>query len=327
MVAEPVPPEVQAWADERAAARARRDYAAADALRARIEAAGWRVTDTAQGPLLTAAPGYETVTPAQVQDRSEEPDGHAASVLLLLEDHAGHVPVDVVVDDAARCLAGVLAHSQGHDYEIVILDNAVGGDAAEWAVDAAANPGIHSVHLAEPVGFAQARALQHRLATGRVLVWLDTGVEFTGDVLSPLLAAFDDASVGAAGRWGAEIGHSVWHFDAVEPGAEPADVHAVWGYLLALRRALVTDAVVTPDESYRFYRNADADVSLQVRAAGARAVVLDLPATQHVHRGYSATPADVVERESKRNYRRLLDRWRPVMEQLRLPPPPPRPYT
>jgi hypothetical protein len=46
------PPEVLALVEEREAARARRDWAAADALRERIAALGWQVRDTLTGPDL-----------------------------------------------------------------------------------------------------------------------------------------------------------------------------------------------------------------------------------------------------------------------------------
>jgi cysteinyl-tRNA synthetase len=50
-----LPPEVRALADERQAARERRDWAAADALRDRIAAMGYAVTDTPEGPRLEPA--------------------------------------------------------------------------------------------------------------------------------------------------------------------------------------------------------------------------------------------------------------------------------
>ena len=47
------PEEVQALVAERTAAKKAKDWARADALRARISALGWSVTDTAQGPQLS----------------------------------------------------------------------------------------------------------------------------------------------------------------------------------------------------------------------------------------------------------------------------------
>ncbi len=49
------PPEVALLAQERESARARRDWAAADALRGQIAALGWQVLDTQTGPQLERA--------------------------------------------------------------------------------------------------------------------------------------------------------------------------------------------------------------------------------------------------------------------------------
>jgi hypothetical protein len=51
------PPEVLALVEKREAARARRDWAGADALRAEIKALGWLVRDTPEGPQLVELHG------------------------------------------------------------------------------------------------------------------------------------------------------------------------------------------------------------------------------------------------------------------------------
>jgi cysteinyl-tRNA synthetase len=48
-----IPSDVRILADARAAARAARDFGRADALRAELDALGWDVTDTPDGPVLT----------------------------------------------------------------------------------------------------------------------------------------------------------------------------------------------------------------------------------------------------------------------------------
>ena len=50
-----LPADIVALAEERAAARAARDWQTADALRGRIEEAGWRVTDHGLDFTLAAA--------------------------------------------------------------------------------------------------------------------------------------------------------------------------------------------------------------------------------------------------------------------------------
>ena len=49
---EPAPVELMEKAQERERARADRDFARADALRDELDAAGWEVRDTADGPRL-----------------------------------------------------------------------------------------------------------------------------------------------------------------------------------------------------------------------------------------------------------------------------------
>jgi cysteinyl-tRNA synthetase len=44
--------------EQRQAARERRDFAAADAIRDQLREAGWLVRDTPDGPQLTEAPPY-----------------------------------------------------------------------------------------------------------------------------------------------------------------------------------------------------------------------------------------------------------------------------
>jgi hypothetical protein len=71
------PRHVTGLAEERAKARAGRDYAAADVLRAQIEDAGWQVRDTDGGFELTPKPPFEvwpTVAAIPVTAVTDEPD-------------------------------------------------------------------------------------------------------------------------------------------------------------------------------------------------------------------------------------------------------------
>ncbi|MDQ3973917.1 MAG: glycosyltransferase, partial [Actinomycetota bacterium] len=259
-----IPRHVEEWAQQHHRYRASGEFAAADDLRQRIEAAGYAVSDTPQGPLVTRPPRYATVEPAVVPDRRGEADGADASILVLLDCYGVERAEARLVEDAERCLASVLLHCQGRPFNVTVLDNGVGGAAGDWAADAARGPGIEAIHLGRPVGFSEARALQHRAATGRLLVWLDTGVELTGDVLTPLVEAFADPSVGAAGRWGAMVAAGGQTFRTVDPpgpGQAPRDVHAIDGRLLALRRRLVASGALGLDPAYRLPADADADVS------------------------------------------------------------------
>ena len=121
---------------------------------------------------------------------------------------------------------------------------------------------------------------------------------------TPLLAAFEDPSVGIAGAWGVRSATGRAFEDA-----PPGEVDAIEGYCLAVRREVLRTAGLF-DHHFRFYRNADLDFSFQARAAGWRAVaVAGLPLRRHEHRGYAALAPAERERLSKRNFYRFLKHW------------------
>src|SRR5262245_21684445 len=80
MAGDDAPPEVRALADARAAARRARDFATADALRAEIEAAGWKVIDAASLYSL------ERAAPPDVSEGGVTRYGSSASVPSRLAD-------------------------------------------------------------------------------------------------------------------------------------------------------------------------------------------------------------------------------------------------
>ena len=137
---------------------------------------------------------------------------------------------------------------------------------------------------------------------------MDTSIEVTGDIVTPLVRALADDEVAVAGGWGVTSA-DLRRFEDAPAG----DVDALEGYVLAFRR---DDAIARGplDERFRFYRNLDIWWSLVLRDEGPdrpprRAVSVPLPATRHEHRGWTLLPAAERERLSKRNFYRILDRF------------------
>jgi cysteinyl-tRNA synthetase len=296
--AEAVPEAVRRLADARVAARAARDWARADELRDELRAAGWVAEDGPGGTVLRPAPAERPADPSRLAPKWDLPDRHDASVVL----HVTGWPADV-----ERALAALDAHCAAVDHEVVVVaDGCAPADREALArlgrPDGPVAP--RAVIAVEPaIGFGASMNLAMSQATGRVVVWLDAHVEATGDVLSPLLAALAAPGVGLAGGWGV-VSTDLRRFSS-SPGPE---VDAVEGYLLALPRPLAARVAVDP--GYRWYRNADLDYSFAVRDLGRRAVVVDVPADRHRHRGWHETDEATRDRLSRRNYRRFLDRWR-----------------
>jgi cysteinyl-tRNA synthetase len=306
---DPSPPDLARLLDLRQAARERRDFATADAIRDQLRQAGWLVRDTPDGPQLDPAPPYETLDPAAAAPRWDEPDRHEVSVVV----HVAGWPEDV-----ARATRALAAHHRHLDYEVLLVEDGAGEATGRALEDLARDhPHVRVLHLDPAIGFGAAMNLAMGQALGRVLVWLDPHVEATGDLLGPLLAALAQPGAGLAGGWGVTT-TTMLEFEA-DDGPE---VDAVEGYLLAVPRALAAQVGVDPKD--RYYRNADLDYSFAVRALGyptdrgtpsgspepLRATRVEVPATRHRHRGFHDTDPRERDRASRKNYDRFLGRWK-----------------
>jgi cysteinyl-tRNA synthetase len=285
------PAELRALAERRAAARAARDFEAADDLREEIAAAGWTVVDEPSGWRMEPA-------------TSEPPRRLAASEVdsVLGEETTYDVTLQWVVEgwpqDVERAIRGFRATAGGRRLQFVVSD-VTGADPAGWG------PDVEAIPLQEGTGWAAARNAGLRRSLGRVVLALDGSVEPAGDVLGPLESALADPSVGVCGPFGI-VTHDLHEFD---PAPAPGECDAVEGYLMAFRREVLTLAGPF-DERFRWYRTADIDWSFRVRDARLRALVVPVPVTKHEHRMWFETPPAQRASWSKRNFYRFLDRWR-----------------
>ena len=289
------PPDPTRLLALRQAARERRDFATADAIRDQLRQAGWLVRDTPDGPQLDPAPPYETLDPAAAAARWDEPDRYEVSVVV----HVAGWPEDV-----ARATRALAAHHRHLGYEVLLVEDGAGEATGRALEDLARDdPHVRVLHLDPAIGFGAAMNLAMGQALGRVLVWLDPHVEATGDLLDPLQAALAQPGAGLAGGWGVTT-TTMLEFEA-DDGPE---VDAIEGYLLAVPRALAAQVGVDPKD--RYYRNADLDYSFAVRALGYRATRVEVPATRHRHRGFHDTDPRERDRASRKNYDRFLGRWK-----------------
>jgi cysteinyl-tRNA synthetase len=297
-----VPEEILTAAHERARARAERNWAEADRLRGEIEAAGWTIvdrgTDFALSPATPPTVEAEGVvrygSSSAVPSRAEEPATGVASVVLVATDWP---------DDLDRALAGLRSHAPLGVHIVVVAD---GPSAEQEATLDELEAEV--VRTSERLGQGAAVNIGIRRASAPVMVVLDTSVEPTGDVVTPLVRALDDPTVAVAGGWGV-VSDDLRHFRDSPPG----DVDAVEGYAMAFRR---DDALARGplDERFRFYRNLDLWWSLVLRDEGdgqppRRAVAVEIPALRHEHRGWTSLPEAERDRLSKRNFYRIIDRF------------------
>ena len=334
MVADDAPPEIRALADARGAARRAKDWATADALRAEIEAAGWKVVDAASlysleraaAPDILDAGATRYGTSASVPSRLAEAPVGVASVVLVATDWP---------EDLARAVGALAGRSPAGTQLVVVANGPAQAQAdalgeLEAAGTGTTGVGLEVVWTSTRLGHAAALNAGIRRAAGPVIVLVDTSVEPAGDLVTPLVAALDDPTVAVAGPFGL-VSDDLRTFEEPPPGT--VDVVAIEGYAQAFRRADYL-ARGPLDEHFAYYRNLDIWWSLVLRDPFAvddddedddgADVIVDLASmprprravcvggvelVRHEHRGWTALPDAERDRLSKRNFYRLLKRF------------------
>jgi len=302
-----IPDNVLSLAHDRAAARRAQDWAAADRIRAEIEAFGWKIVDRgidfalepAHPPTVADGDVVRYGSSDAVPSRLSEPDAGVATVVLVATDWPA---------DLDRALAGLRRHAPVGTSIVVVADSPSADQGARLPND---GDGVEVIRTTERLGTGPAWNIGVRRARGSVIVVLDPSIEPTGDLVTPLVAALDDPTVGVTGGFGLASA-DLRTFEETAPG----DATAIEGYAIAFRRA---DAAARGpiDERFRFYRNLDIWWSLVLRDEGEgspprRALAVPIPATRHERRGWTSVADAERDRLSKRNFYRIIDRfgWR-----------------
>ena len=297
-----VPDPVRAMVDERQELRKRAAFAEADGLRQRVAAAGFHLRDTRNGPtvlpLLTPPPPKVTAlhSSQDLPSRLEEPDELDFSLILAGRDD---------LENLRRCAAAVLRHAGDYQIELIVVDNGSSDGTDDWLRELSArDERVRAIRCDHNLGAGAARNCGLKQARGRLLLLLDSSVEFTGDVLSCLASALAEASTGIVGAFGVSS-HNLRDFE----DASGPEVDAVEGYLMAFRRERVRE-VGLMDEKFRFYRHLDLDYSFAFRERGLHnRIVPGLPLSRHAHSDWQRTPEEERERLSKRNFYRFLKKY------------------
>lgn len=300
----PAPQDVVALASERVQARADKNWARSDELRALIAQAGWRVVDTPSGFELSPRPPFDVA--ASVKDLLA---GSARSV------QAGLV-IGVIVDgypqDVRTCLSALVEFAP-REAVVVALDcgNVDGAGAVVHEFAEATPERVCELHVEQPlatVGWSAAVGALIEISDSPLFSIMDVSTVLEGAAFGPMLDVMADESVAATGWRGVNVDVSDEWRSFTDGG--PGEVDAVLGYLMVLRTDFAR--AVPPHPKARFYRNADMEWCLAIRESGGRIVVPagDLPLRQDRHRGYHDSDPEFRDKESRKTYDRLLQRFR-----------------
>jgi len=309
------PTTVTELARQRAAARSRRDWPAADRLRADIEAAGWKVTD--QGLDFHLEPA---VTPDLVEDGRVH-HGSSLSVPSLL-DTPSTLAISIVLiapdrpDELQRALAS-LRTDRPADSSLVVVANAPDAQMAEALGGLPSDGSDEVLWLGARLTPAAAANAGLRRSSGSVVVLLDEHARPTGDVVTPLTDALSDPAVAVAGASGLDS-PDLRRWTPAGPG--PVDALG-WGTLAFRRDDLIERGPL--EERFRSGRSLGPWWSLVLRdegpdAAPRGALALSLPLGM-----IPSTDEDgpSLARAIKRDLYRLIDRFGHRYDLLRSPAP------
>jgi len=215
---------------------------------------------------------------------------------------AGSIRICLIADnfleDFAQCVASIRAHT---DTPISIFASGKENQAAESMF-----PNESVTWQKNKLGWGH--SVNHFLnsVTEQHIVIMDPSTNFTGDAISPVVAKLGEGYQGVGWRGGLMNLEDEWR--SVDDRGD-GDVDVIFSYFFAMDREFALKAGgANPSATY--YRNADIEMSLAIRAAGGKLWQMELPLTQGRHHGYHDADPDYREKNSKKNYARILEKYR-----------------
>ena len=151
-------------------------------------------------------------------------------------------------------------------------------------------------------------SVQHLLHTieTKYVVLMDPSTQFVGDAISPAIAEADKGFVAVGWKGGLINLDDEWR--SVDDKGD-GEVDVLFSYFMIVNRQFAIDAGGA-NTSATYYRNADLEMTLSLRAHGGKLLQMALPLTQGRHHGYHDVDSEYRDKNSKKNYQRLLDRCR-----------------
>lgn len=283
------PDSVHELAKARLAARAERNFALSDQLRDEIAALGFEVVDVAGG--------YE------LRPKKRFPTYESTRDIRPINSGKFEITVAMIIDgfheDAVTTIKTIKEHSQ---CAIAIL---VVGDPGVLVNELDSRTSL--VQLTEDFGWGESANALLRNVTSEFIVIMDPSTRFIGDAITPVHAELKKREFVAVGWRGGLVNLEDDWRSVDDKGAGEVDV--LFSYFLAMHRE---DALAARGFSNRalYYRNADIEFSLNLRHSNGRLLQMDLPLEQDRHHGYHDTDAEYRDAQSKKNYDRILERFR-----------------
>ena len=264
------PQSKEQLAQARLDARAAKDFATADLLRDQISALGFEVIDIAGGYEFRAKERFPTY--ASTRDiKAIKVEGDIAIAII----------VDGFTSDAAETVRSIKANTKTPIVAFVI------GEPAELVDEIDLQ--FQLLSITENFGWGESANALLKNLSAKYMVIMDPSTRFTGDAITPVLAELNKGDFSAVGWRGGLVNTDDEWRSVDDKGAGEVDV--IFSYFLAINCADATNAGGFNNRAI-YYRNAD------------------LPLDQGRHHGYYDTEEEFREVQSKKNYDRILERFR-----------------
>lgn len=283
------PEGIRKLGQERQAARMARDFARADQLRDEIAAAGWEVVDVSGSFELRPKVRHATYEDIGLL-KPFASDGSEICIAMIVTGFP---------DDAVATIKSIRKFSDAPIALISIGD--VG--TLEKEIDAK----LFLVEIIGDCGWGEAANALLRNVLSKYLVIMDPSTRFVGDAITPVLNELRLGNYAAVGWRGGLVNLEDDWRSVDDKGAGEVDV--LFSYFLALDRESAREAGGFNTRAI-YYRNADIEFSLKLRHANGRLLQMELPLEQDRHHGYHDVDQTFREVQSKKNYDRILKRFR-----------------
>ena len=273
----------------RQAARADKNFALADQLRDQIAQAGYEIVDVVGGFELHAKSLVQVCADFQKLKNLPKSDRSITVAIVVNGFHK----------DAVISVNSIKAHSTA---EILVL-------ATEPAEDLSSivDSHTHVIHLEKDPGWGECANAMLRIISTPYAVIMDPSTTFVGDAISPVLQELQKKDFVAVGWRGGLINIEDQWRSVDDKGAGEVDV--LFSYFLALDKDAALQAGGFNARAI-YYRNADIEFSLRLKHASGHLLQMDLPLEQGRHHGYYDTEESFRDAQSKKNYDRILERFR-----------------
>jgi len=273
----------------RQAARADKNFALADQLRDQIAQAGYEIVDVVGGFELHAKSLVQVF--ADIQKLKNLPKSDRGITVAMV--------VNGYHEDAITSVNSIKAHSPA---EILVLATQPAEDLSS-IVDSH----THVIQLEKDPGWGECANAALRIISTPFAVIMDPSTTFTGDAISPVLQELQKKDFAAVGWRGGLINIEDQWRSVDDKGAGEVDV--LFSYFLALDKDAALQAGGFNARAI-YYRNADIEFSLRLKHASGHLLQMDLPLEQGRHHGYYDTEESFRDAQSKKNYDRILERFR-----------------